>query len=185
MGQIGAMAGRVEKLVGLATYLGKLDTDGVLMVHPHMDIEMWADNLESGHTDYRAKVWGLAVLPAQVPADPVTFWFNDVSCEWEMSADRAAPSETAEAVAQPRRKTKRHPSRADRYSEAVSKIEDGKAEMEELRDELQNWLDNMPEGLRNGDKASTLEESISILDDAINQAEEAAGNEPEFPGMMG
>lgn len=82
------------------------------------------------------------------------------------------------------RKTKKRPSRADRYSNAQADISQAKAEMEELRDELQNWRDNIPENMQDGQKASELDDAISELEDAINDAESAEGHDVNFPGMF-
>lgn len=84
------------------------------------------------------------------------------------------------------RKSKKRPSRADRFSNAISNIEQSRSEIEELRDELQNWRDNLPENLQNGSKADELDEAISALEDALNDAESAAGHDGNvnFPGMF-
>ncbi len=83
------------------------------------------------------------------------------------------------------RKSKRRPSRADRYSMAQGKVSDGRAEFEELRDELQSWRDNLPEGLQDSQKANDLDDAISELDDAANSCEEIEGKDVTFPGMFG
>lgn len=74
-------------------------------------------------------------------------------------------------------------SRADRFSAAVSDVEDAKSEAENLRDELQEWYDNLPDALQGGDKGSMLEEAISQLDEFIQHCEDATGIDVEFPGM--
>ncbi len=81
------------------------------------------------------------------------------------------------------RKSKRRPSRADRFGEAQSDVSSAKGNAEELRDELQNWLDNLPENLQSGSKASELEDAISSLEEFINSCEEAEGVDVQFPGM--
>ncbi len=83
------------------------------------------------------------------------------------------------------RKSKRRPSRADRYSMAQGKVSDARAECEELRDELQSWRDNLPEGLQDSQKANDLDDAISELDDAVNSCEEIEGKDVSFPGMFG
>lgn len=79
----------------------------------------------------------------------------------------------------------KNPSRADRFSDAQSKINDAKSVFEELRDELQNWHDNLPENLQSSQKADDLDSAISELDNAISSCEEVEGIEVSFPSMFG
>ena len=76
-------------------------------------------------------------------------------------------------------------SRAERMSEAVNLLADGRSIAEELRDELQNWYDNMPENFQNGDKGSQVQDAISELENAISTLENAESelDGVQFPGM--
>ena len=74
-------------------------------------------------------------------------------------------------------------SRAERFGEAMSALEDAKSIAEELRDELQEWRDGLPENLQNGSKADELDEAIGELEEFISNVENCEGNEPSFPGM--
>ena len=75
-------------------------------------------------------------------------------------------------------------SRAKRFSEAISKIEEGKSEIEELMGEIESWKDNM-EGanMEHLPKYEEVEQCYDALDEIIRSLEEACDNEPEFPGM--
>ncbi len=99
------------------------------------------------------------------------------------SIDFLMPEETPELAKV--RKSKRRPSRADRYSAAQGQVSNGRAEFEELRDELQNWRDAMPEGLQESQKAYDIDDAISELEDCINSCEEIEGKDVSFPGMFG
>jgi hypothetical protein len=74
-------------------------------------------------------------------------------------------------------------SRADRFDEALSLIEDAKDEAEELRDELQEWRDGLPENLQDGSKADELQCAIDELEQFISMCEDAEGASITFPGM--
>ena len=76
-------------------------------------------------------------------------------------------------------------SRAKRYEEAVSLIEEAQSEFEILRDELQDWLANIPENLSEATKAEELQTTIDALDEIVSAAEEITGMDIEFPGMCG
>lgn len=84
----------------------------------------------------------------------------------------------------PPKLSKKRPSRADRFSNAIGAIEDAKGEVEGLRDELQSWRDNLPENLQNGSKADELDNAISELEDTISDIENVTGHDVEFPGMF-
>lgn len=70
----------------------------------------------------------------------------------------------------------KNPSRADRLSEAIGKIMDGRDELEELKTEYEDWRDNLPENLQSSATADKLEETISTFDDAISEIDSATGN---------
>lgn len=74
-------------------------------------------------------------------------------------------------------------SRADRFSEAMSKVSDAKGECEALRDELDEWKGNMPESLQNGSKAEELDAAIGELEEVIQELEAVEGRDVSFPGQ--
>ena len=76
-------------------------------------------------------------------------------------------------------------SRADRFSEALGLISDGKSQMEELRDEMHNWQYGLPENLQSSQKADEIQSCIDELVQVISSCEEAEGASVEFPEMMG
>lgn len=75
-------------------------------------------------------------------------------------------------------------SRADRFANAMSLVDDAKCEVEALRDELQEWYDNLPENFQQGDKGQQLEEAISNLDEVANNCDSVDTGNIEFPGMF-
>lgn len=81
--------------------------------------------------------------------------------------------------------SKKNPSRADRFAEAIGLVSDAKAIIEELMEELQNWKDSLPENLQNGSKADQLDSAICELDDCVQNLDTVEGSSPEFPGMFG
>lgn len=81
------------------------------------------------------------------------------------------------------KKAKTPKSRAERFSAALSLLEDAKSEMESLREELQEWRDGIPENLQNGDKAAELDDAIGSLDDLIGDLDNVLEYEVSFPGM--
>ena len=92
---------------------------------------------------------------------------------------------SAEFVSIEEIKVKKHPSRADRVSEAADKIRDGGDIAEEIKGELESWKDNLPESFQ--DKADELDTAIDALDTAVTGAEEAAEalDGIEMPGAFG
>lgn len=99
-----------------------------------------------------------------------------------ISIDLIQDGETKELVKA--RKSKRRPSRADRFATSQGDVSGAKTEAEELRDELQNWRDNIPENLQDGTKAGELDDAISALDEYIGALEEAEGADVQFPSMF-
>ncbi len=75
-------------------------------------------------------------------------------------------------------------SRAERLSEAESKVEDARSEVESLRDELQDWYDNLPENFQNGSKGDELQTAIDALEE-LAQALEEGDWSVNFPVMFG
>lgn len=82
-----------------------------------------------------------------------------------------------------RKQDKLPASRPERFSAAISEIENGKSEIECLRDELQEWHDNLPENLQSSPKADELDEAVQTLEDIVSNLDETIGNAVNFPGM--
>ena len=76
-------------------------------------------------------------------------------------------------------------SRADRLSEASTKIEIGASEIGDLREELEEWRDNLPENLQSSSKSEELEEAISALQQVEDDIQSVIDqcSQIEFPGM--
>lgn len=85
-------------------------------------------------------------------------------------------------VAKPKKK-----SRAERMSDAVAKIQEGRSEIETLKEEITEWKDNMEEKLSHTQKYSDLEECESTLEDVVSELESACDNAEgiEFPKAFG
>ena len=81
----------------------------------------------------------------------------------------------------------KYSSRADRLSEAMSKVSDAVSTVEELKGECEEWYNNLPENFQNGEKGEMLQTAISALEDLQSELENASSNgeNVEFPGMFG
>jgi hypothetical protein len=120
--------------------------------------------------------------PLQAMAGLIIQLANATPAPSVASIDLMQKGDTPELVKA--RKTKKRPSRADRFSNAQGEISTAKAEIEELRDELQNWRDAIPENLQDGTKANELDDAISELENVIGDLENAEGYDVNFPGMF-
>lgn len=70
----------------------------------------------------------------------------------------------------------RAPSRPERWSAAVAKIEAGLSELESLKEEYEDWQNNLPDNAQDGPTAEKLEEVVNLDLDSMRQILDEAQN---------